>query len=139
MKEEEIQQLFTIIEESSEKDNLITTADILNYVGIDLVGDGQVSNLPLYRKQVQEPSKVDPTKMITYYKYRSCDCSACACAQAAETEGYEAYVVDGIHQTEQLLRYKTNTAWVEAFGEELGDEKITYEEFREYLLKPFPS
>ena len=139
MKEEEIQQLFTIIEESSEKDNLITKDDILNYVGIDLVGDGQVSNLLLYRKQVQEPSKVDPTKMITYYKYRSCDCSACACAQAAEAEGYEAYVVDGIHQTEQLLTDLTNAAWVGAFVEELGDKKITYEEFREYLLKPFPS
>ena len=131
MKEEDIQKLFSAIEESSEKDNLITKDDILNYVGIDLDGDGQVSNLPLYRKQVQEPSKVCPTKMITYYKYRN--------DEAALAEGYEAYVVDGIHQTEQLLTDITNTAWVDAFVEELDDEEITYEEFREYLLKPFSS
>lgn len=135
MKEEEIQQLFAAIEETSEKDNLITPQDIRNYVGIDLDGDGQVSNLLLYRKQIQEPSKVDPNKMITYYKYNS----SFQDEIAAAAEGYEKYMVDGIHQTENALTNITNNAWLEAFEEELDDQEITYEEFREFLLKPFTS
>jgi len=135
MKEAEIKNLFAAIEESSEKDNLITLQDIRNYVGIDLDNDGQVSNLLLYRKKTQGPSVVDQNKMITYYEYSS----SFSNETEAEEAGYEKYMVNGVQQTENTLTNITNNAWKVAFEKALHeDDAITYEEFREHLLTSFP-
>ena len=124
----EAKRLFDYLDSGSTADHgFITLNEIRNGVGVDLDGDGVVSDKPLYRKRFEEKSPYTQ-RMMVCFKYRN-----------TPAEGYEPYMIEydgqNIQATEQMLRLSSETRWVSCFEDEFKDDQmISEQEFMDVLM-----
>ena len=125
----EAKRLFEYLDSSSAADHgYITLNEIRTGVGVDLDGDGIVSNKPLYRKRYEEKSPYTQ-RMMVCFKYRN-----------VPGDGYEPYMIelDGqrVQATEQMLRISSEAQWVRCFEEAFKDDQmISEKEFMDIVMK----
>ena len=121
-------RLFDYLDSSSIADRgYITLNEIRDGVGVDLDGDGIVSDKPLYRKKYEERSPYTQ-RMMVCFKYRN-----------TPGDGYDPYMIEhdgqNIQATEQMLRVSSETRWVSCFEEAFKDDQmISEKEFMDIVM-----
>lgn len=93
----EAKRLFNYLDSGSQADaGYLTLNEIREGVGVDLDGDGHITDKALYRKRFEEVSRYTG-RVMTCFKYRN-----------TPAAGYEPYMIerDGrrVQATERLLR-----------------------------------
>lgn len=124
LSDQEMKLLFDYFDRSIDANDKISYAELAQSAAPDLDGDKIISNVPLYRKMTTQKSRFTGNT-INVYSYST-----------DQLPGFEPYVVDGQHVSEQQLGASTITKWLDFLKHEFeSHDVVTWDEFKQAMSR----